>query len=385
MDKRKFIGRIFTTLLALVTVAVLMGTLACTPQQVELIEGILGDVDSVNGEITIVTKDGKTVTLKIATETQVATEGASSDVGALEPGAAVTVEVKDDRQVAQNIKARQAEVEGVIILIVGSEVTVETERGTKQTLVIADTTRIELEDDFWGTIADLQVGTEVEAKFDPTTRLAFKIEVKEREDEEEDKDKDRETARVGWGIIEIRVTDPPPANVKSAVVYLSNIEVHRVSGNTSQWLPIIGAPLSFDLMDVIGVEQVLGSANITAGKFTQIRMDVTQVVGETTDNVSYVAEVPGDKLRIVRPFNVGGGTKTVLTLDFDGEKSLIRTGEGKFLFKPVVKLLVNQGSEADERKGKSGEADERTGKPATTGNTTGPRGAETKGGEGKQP
>jgi len=145
---------------------------------------------------------------------------------------------------------------------------------------------------------------------------------------------------VEWGIIELRVTDPPPADVKSAVVFLTNIEVHKVSGNTSGWITILETPSSFDLMDVIGVEQVLGSANITAGSFTQIRMDVTEVTGNTTDGVPYIAEVPGDKLKIVRPFNVEAGTTTILTIDFDGEKSLIRTGSGKFLFKPVVKLSI---------------------------------------------
>jgi len=80
------------------------------------------------------------------------------------------------------------------------------------------------------------------------------------------------TPAVEWGIIEMRVTDPPPADVKSAVVYLADIEVHKVSDSESGWIPVLGAPPSFDLMDVIGVEEVLGSANVTAGKFTQIRM-----------------------------------------------------------------------------------------------------------------
>ncbi len=184
---------------------------------------------------------------------------------------------------------------------------------------------------------------------------------------------------MAWGIIEIRATDPPPASVKSAVVYLSNLEIHRVSGNVSDntsdnitssdnssgWIPVLGAPASFDLMNVIGVEQILGSANITAGSFTQIRMDVTKVTGLTTNNVSYTAEVPGDKLKIVGAFNVGGGAKTTLTLDFDGEKSLIQTGQGKFLFKPVVKLLVN--STGKTIQGQAGQ----TGKPANAGQGTG--------------
>jgi hypothetical protein len=155
------------------------------------------------------------------------------------------------------------------------------------------------------------------------------------------------------GIIELRVTDPPPADVKTAIVHLRNIQVHMASDNSSDsenstdsdnpsdWITILGTPASFDLMDVIGIEKILGSANVSAGKYTQIRMDVVEVTGEMTDGTPYTAEVPGDKLKIVRPFTVVEGETLVLTLDFDGEKSLIRTGNGRFMFKPVVKLITN--------------------------------------------
>lgn len=145
------------------------------------------------------------------------------------------------------------------------------------------------------------------------------------------------TPTVEWGIIEIRVTDAPPPGVTSANVTLTNIEVHREGG---AWETIIIDKVTFDLLDVVGVTEVLGSANVTVGSFTQIRMDIdsVEVVAATGDNIT--AEIPSGKLRIVRPFNVEAGMKTILTLDFDGDKSLIITGAGKALFKPVVKLLI---------------------------------------------
>ncbi|MFC1977477.1 DUF4382 domain-containing protein [Chloroflexota bacterium] len=198
------------------------------------------------------------------------------------------------------------------------------------------------------------------------------------------------TPTVEWGIIEIRVTDPPPADVKSAVVYLSNVEVHKAvaeqereqeqeqstGDNQTQeqeqeqeqeqtqqreggWIPVIGAPPSFDLMDVIGITEVLGSANVTAGKYTQIRMDVDRVEVVTVDGDNFTAEVPSGKLKIVGPFSVEAGGETTLTLDFDGEKSLIITGKGKALFKPVVKLLIEEkGKPEDKGKPESGETEE---------------------------
>ncbi len=421
MDKGK-LRRIPITLLAFVVVFVLAVASACTPSEAKLVEGILQNVDSVNGEITIVTEDGKTITLTIATGAQVETEGATSALETLEPGTSVEVEVNDDGQVAQHIKARlakvegvivgiegnevtvesergrlvtvlvtdrtrieleedfpgtladlrvgaevevkfdpesrvafkvdaeeeEAEIEGIIVQIDGNEVTIETERGHRRTLIVGDQTRIELEDDFPGIMADLQVGIEVEAKFDPFTRLAFKIEVEEEEE------------RVERGIIEIRVTDPPPADVTSAVVTLANIEVQREGGG---WETIdLGGEVTFDLMEVLDVTEVLGSASVTAGSFTQIRMDVSEVVVEfvtdsTTDPVTtdtVIAEVPSQKLRIVKAFEVVDGMKTVLTLDFDGEKSLILPGKDidagkeRALFKPVVKLLIEHEEEEEE-------------------------------------
>ena len=165
------------------------------------------------------------------------------------------------------------------------------------------------------------------------------------------------------GIIEIRVTDPPPADVIHAFVTLANIEVHREGGG---WETIdLGGEVTFDLMDVIGVEAVLGSAGVLAGSFTGIRLNVTEVVVTIDgypDPIS--AEIPSGKLKIVKTFEVVDGVKTVLTLDFDGEKSLILpgkdidTGIERALFKPVVKLLIGREEAEGELEAEEGEEEE---------------------------
>ena len=163
-------------------VPLLLLAAACGGAEAELIAGILQNVDSVNGEITIVTEDGKTVTVTIATDALVETEGASSAIETLEPGASVELEVNEDGQVAQRITARQAKAKGVIVEIEGNEVTIlESERGRRLTVLVNDRTYIKLEDDFPGALADLRVGAEAVIKFDPKSRVAFKIDAEEEE------------------------------------------------------------------------------------------------------------------------------------------------------------------------------------------------------------
>jgi len=160
------------------------------------------------------------------------------------------------------------------------------------------------------------------------------------------------TPAVEQGTIEIRVTDPGVAGVDSAIVTAENITIHKAGGG---WITIIEEEVTFDLVYLANSENasILGEADILAGNFTGIRMDVTSVSGNITGGGEYTADVPSGKLRIVRPFNVGAGVKTILTLDFDLTKSLITRvirGEDKFLFKPVVKLLIEHEEEQERER-----------------------------------
>ena len=168
---------------ALVVGLTLLAAIACTPSEAALLEGVLQNVDALNGEITIVTKDGKTLTLTIATEAPVGTEGSSSALETLETGATVYLEVDEDGQVVQSIKARQAKVKGIIVGIEGNKITVETAGGRTHTVTVTDLSRIELEDDFPGLLGDLSVGLQVEVKYDTESLVAFKIDTEEEEAE----------------------------------------------------------------------------------------------------------------------------------------------------------------------------------------------------------
>jgi len=141
------------------------------------------------------------------------------------------------------------------------------------------------------------------------------------------------------GTIQIFVTDPPPPDVDHVWVEVEDIEVHRAAGPDSRWITIVDEPERFDLVAIVGVQEFIGSKDIDTGFYTQLRMNVTRatvVVGEEEHD----AFLPSGSLKFIRPFQVKDGEITRLVLDFDGDRSIIITGTGWYILKPVVMLLV---------------------------------------------
>ena len=149
------------------------------------------------------------------------------------------------------------------------------------------------------------------------------------------------------GTIQIFVTDPPPPDVDHVWVEVDNIEVHRAAGSDSRWITIVDEPVRFDLVAIVGIQEFIGSKEIEAGFYTQLRMNVTRatvIVGEEEHD----AFVPNGSLKFVRPFQVKDGEITGLLLDFDGDRSIIVTGTGWYILKPVVMLLVPRQADLPE-------------------------------------
>jgi len=152
------------------------------------------------------------------------------------------------------------------------------------------------------------------------------------------------------GTIQIFVTDPPPPDVDHVWVEVDNIEVHRAAGLDSRWITIVDEPVRFDLVAIIGVQEFIGTKDIDAGFYTQLRMNVTRatvIVG----GEEYDVFVPSGTLKLVRPFQVEDDKITGLLLDFDGDRSINVTGARQYMLKPAVTLLVPEKLGIPEKKG----------------------------------
>ena len=168
------------------------------------------------------------------------------------------------------------------------------------------------------------------------------------------------------GIVQMWVTDAPRTdNISEIWVTVSDVKIHKAavgqvsdngsdeaegevdnSTDTSGWITVnLTGPDRFDLLTLSGgLQQVLAAANLTPGRYTQIRMTVGKVEVKI-NGVLKDATLPSGKLKFVHPFDVQAGNVTKLLFDFDADKFVNVTGspkDPKIMVKPVVKLIVSK-------------------------------------------
>lgn len=142
------------------------------------------------------------------------------------------------------------------------------------------------------------------------------------------------------GTLEVRVTDQPADAVSRILVTLGDIEVHQSGGQEmSGWLTVVTEPQQFDLLKLRGIEELLGESALEVGQYQQVRFEVLSTL-ITVRGSDWRSSTPGGKIRLVGGFEINEGSTTIVTLDFDAERSVVFTpGQGPSL-KPIVKLLV---------------------------------------------
>ncbi len=146
------------------------------------------------------------------------------------------------------------------------------------------------------------------------------------------------------GTLDVRVTDAPNAAITEILVMAQDVEIHSADAAEDSWTTVIPGEFQFDLLKVVSQEQSLGIGELGEGRYTQIRMTVGEVL-ITRDGEQLTAVVPSGELKVVRPLDIVAGETTIVTFDFDAERSVIETGANRVMFRPTVKLLIRRGGE----------------------------------------
>jgi len=144
------------------------------------------------------------------------------------------------------------------------------------------------------------------------------------------------------GTLILQITDAnDDLNITEALVTISSISVHLGAGGnntTAGWYTIVEEQQTFDLIAIQDVKDFLGSENLTAGVYTQIRLYVDQAL-VTIDGIQHDLEIPSKTVKLVNNFRIDVNETKILTLDFDVQESIHETGSGKYIMKPTIKVI----------------------------------------------
>lgn len=131
----------------------------------------------------------------------------------------------------------------------------------------------------------------------------------------------------------------------SVVICVSRVDVHKSgSDSTSGWITINDSLRYFDILTLTnGISAVLGTAQLDAGKYTQIRLilaDSNYVVD--TNGVIHKLFIPSGMqtgIKLTNNFTITGGNLYELYLDFNAGKSIHVTGNGRYMLKPTIRVV----------------------------------------------
>jgi hypothetical protein len=150
----------------------------------------------------------------------------------------------------------------------------------------------------------------------------------------------------GTGTLIMKLTDAPPElNITEALITISQVNVHYAGTNDTNgsWITIINESQTFDLIQLQNATEFLDGVTLAAGWYTQIRLFVESAL-VTIDGVQYDLKIPSKKIKLITPFLVQDNQTLTLTLDFDVQKSVHKTGSDKYIMKPTIKVIQEGGA-----------------------------------------
>ena len=156
------------------------------------------------------------------------------------------------------------------------------------------------------------------------------------------------------GTLSVSLTDAPSCGFDAVNVTVNKVRVNASAGagdTDAGWTDITLNPArKINLLNLTnGVLESLGQASLPAGHYSQLRLVLdantgtglaNSVVptGGTETTLSTPSAVQSG-IKLAKEFDVAAGQNVDLVLDFDACKSVVTQGKGRYLLKPVVKVV----------------------------------------------
>lgn len=147
---------------------------------------------------------------------------------------------------------------------------------------------------------------------------------------------------VGESRMNVSMTDAP-GPFDEVNVDIQGLEVHSDAGG---WIVIpLNNPGVYDLLELTnGLDTLLGSVTVPSGTISQFRLKLGPNNTVKVNGTAYDLQTPSGQqsgLKIQVHENLLPGITYDFTLDFDASKSIVLTGNGKYILKPVIRAITD--------------------------------------------
>lgn len=148
----------------------------------------------------------------------------------------------------------------------------------------------------------------------------------------------------GKARMQVALTDDP-GNYEVVNIDVQDIRINYSNDTAEGWVSLGGVKTgNYDILRLAnGKDTLLADAEINTGKIQQIRLvlgsnNFVKVDGQTINLQTPSAQQSGLKLNIHQDVNEGVTYK--LLMDFDASRSIVKTGNGKYMLKPVIRTTL---------------------------------------------
>jgi hypothetical protein len=168
------------------------------------------------------------------------------------------------------------------------------------------------------------------------------------------------------GTVSVSLTDAPACGFEEVNITVNKVRIHQsntANEGASNWTDItLNPPRTINLLNLNDPTQPnfalehLGEESLPAGQYTQLRLVLNDNNGNNANANWIVLEGqnpnnPSNRLpletpsaikagiKLINQFTVNSGQRVDLLLDFDACHSIVKTGSGKYILKPVINTI----------------------------------------------
>ena len=143
--------------------------------------------------------------------------------------------------------------------------------------------------------------------------------------------------------LEVYLTDDP-ANYDEIVIDVRDVKINY-SNDDNGWVSLSQVNAKpYDILQLVNdKDTILGKTDLDSGRIEQIRLVLGSNNYVKVNGQTYTLETPSAQqsgLKINLHQDVSAGMLYKLLLDFDAARSIVKTGNGKYILKPVIRATM---------------------------------------------